>query len=657
LKTKEALRDEAARPPATGEHPILLPDRRGARGDRFIRRIREWLWGPTAPFGRMMVALALNVPLLLLALSRYPSALNWASLGGIYAGLVFLGYYVSILFVVLTCLFLVTNAWRRLFLGISAATIGLALFYLAVDGLVYRLFRSHVDGFWLQYMITTFEGVGTNTFHVAGAVVLLLGIGALEWVLFRVAGMVRARRRWGIALVTACVFALVLSQALHVAAYEANDARITALTPELPFYFPTTSHKNAVRYGDRLSMVRELEGGGSDETQASLHYPRADVACGPTDVRRRRNVLILLLESWRADAMDSVVTPRMYTFAKTASVFGHHFSSGNATPTGVFPLFYGIHSTYWSAVRANNASIHNPVLIDAFQENGYAFGIFAESHFERHKIKDAVFRGITVQESLRGSTVPERDRDLTRRLLAFVKAQKQTGRSFFGFAFYKSSHFPYDYPADAAVFQPVRELSVVRAEGREEPTPVHNDYRNAVRYVDGLIGGLLDEMQLAGILDSTIVVITGDHGEEFNDTGNDTWGHTGNFTQFQTRVPLIVHAPGKSHRQIAAVTSHVDIAPTLLQEALGCGWNSADYSNGLNLFTSLPPLRPVIVSSYATHALILGEDVFVTWPLHIQQYSLDGVSRPAAVPSASSLRDALNEMVLFRREPRPSSTR
>jgi membrane-anchored protein YejM (alkaline phosphatase superfamily) len=50
-------------------------------------------------------------------------------------------------------------------------------------------------------------------------------------------------------------------------------------------------------------------------------------------------------------------------------------------------------------VKANNAVVHNPVLIDALEANGYSFGIYANSHFERHKIKYAVFRGIEVHES------------------------------------------------------------------------------------------------------------------------------------------------------------------------------------------------------------------------------------------------------------------
>src|SRR5689334_22437572 len=136
--------------------------------------------------------------------------------------------------------------------------------------------------------------------------------------------------------------------------------------------------------------------------------------------------------------MDSVTTPRLSAFANEASTFLDHFSSGNSTPTGVFPLFYGIHSTYWKAVKANNVRIHNPVLIDAMEDNGYAFGIFAKSNFKVHKIKDAVFRDIDVEESFGGVTAHENDRDMTDRLFAFMTSQAQRQRPFFGFAFYKS---------------------------------------------------------------------------------------------------------------------------------------------------------------------------------------------------------------------------
>jgi len=48
-------------------------------------------------------------------------------------------------------------------------------------------------------------------------------------------------------------------------------------------------------------------------------------------------------------------------------------------------------------------------------------------------------------------------------------------------------------------------------------------------------------------------------------------GHCGNFTQYQTRVPLIVHVPGAKPRRVTEVTTHVDVPTTLLKDVFGCG--------------------------------------------------------------------------------------
>ena len=150
----------------------------------------------------------------------------------------------------------------------------------------------------------------------------------------------------------------------------------------------------------------------------------------------------------------------------------------------MFSLFYGIHPTYWTAVKANSASIDNPVLIDVLGANGYAFGIFADSHFERHKIKDAMFRGIEVHESFTGKTPDAKDRDLTERLFAFMEDQHRAGKPFFGFAFYKSTHFNYYYPKDVAPFRPSLKLNIALANANEDPSLFMNDYR-----IRGLLRG------------------------------------------------------------------------------------------------------------------------------------------------------------------------
>jgi len=603
-------------------------------------------------FTAAIVSLGLNVPLLVAALVRYPQDLPWGSAAGVYTLLVFAGYYVFLIYVLLTFAFLLTGAWPRIFMAVSTTILTLALGYFAIDGVVYRVAKAHIDAFWLQYVLTTFEGLGIGLAQIAGAVLVLAVILGLQLFLLRVARRIRRRGLWSGGLAAACVVCFVITQAIHIVAYEVSDTRFTSITPQLPFYFPIRSHRNAVKYGRQLALIHASEINAS-ASAASLHYPLHDVGCGASAERNHENILVLLVESWRADTMDSLTAPRLTAFAKDASTFLDHFSSGNSTPSGVFPLFYGIHSTYWKAVKANNVRIHNPVLIDALEENGYAFGIFAKSDFKAHKIKEAVFRDIDVEETFRGTTAHENDRDMTDRLFAFMTAQRVSKKPFFGFAFYKSTHYNYDYPADSAPFRPAHKLNVVRASASDDPTPMLNDYRNAVHYVDGLIGDLLQRMRAAGMLENTIVVVTGDHGEEFNDNRDNTWMHGGNFAQYQTRVPLIVYEPGKAGRRVSTVTSEVDIAPTILQEALHCGWNTRDYSNGVNLFGQLPARRPIVAASYIHHALILGDKVFVVWPMYVQRYDLTGKKTVTGWPDGQMMIDAMEGITRFYAPARP----
>jgi len=612
---------------------------------RIPARLTSWLAPRTTPFGHAVVALVLNVPLLVVALSRYPQELRWASPAGAYTLLVFTGYYVLLIYAVLTLAFMLIGAWPRIFLVASTATLTLSLYYFAVDGVVFRVSKVHIDAFWLEYLVTTFRGLGIGLGQIGAALLAFGVIVILELRLLRIARRIAHRALWGAGLAVMCVLSFVVTQAVHIVAYEVSDTRFTSITPELPFYFPVRSHPNAVKYGSRLSLVRASEVDAQNNGGASLRYPLHDVGCGLRS--HRENVLVLLLESWRADAMDSVVTPQMSAFARDASTFLRHFSSGNSTPSGVFPLFYGIHSTYWKAVKANNARIHNPVLIDALEDNGYALGIFAKSNFEAHKIKDAIFRDIDVQESFAGKTADANDRDMTNRMFAFMAAQQAAHTPFFSFAFYKSTHYSYDYPADSAPFQPTRELSVVQATANDDPRPVLNDYRNAVHYVDGLIGDLLRRMRAAGMLENTMVIITGDHGEEFNDKRDNTWMHGGDFTEYQTRVPLIIYVPGTAGRRVSAVTSEVDIVPTIFQEALQCGWNTRDYSNGVNLFGPIPERRPIVVASYIHHAIVVGDEVFVVWPMYIQRYDLTGKKTVRDWPDAQVLQALEEETTRF----------
>jgi arylsulfatase len=91
----------------------------------------------------------------------------------------------------------------------------------------------------------------------------------------------------------------------------------------------------------------------------------------------------------------------------------------------------------------------------------------------------------------------------------------------------------------------------------------HNYYLNCLRDVDRSIVMLLDELDALGLSSSTIVVLTSDHG----DLDGAHRLHAKGATSYreQNNVPLIVAHPAYAGgTRCKAVTSHVDLAPTLV---------------------------------------------------------------------------------------------
>jgi arylsulfatase len=92
-----------------------------------------------------------------------------------------------------------------------------------------------------------------------------------------------------------------------------------------------------------------------------------------------------------------------------------------------------------------------------------------------------------------------------------------------------------------------------------------NYYFNCILDTDRVIQGILNELEALGLSDSTIVVLTSDHGELGGAHG--THGKGATAYREQNHVPLIISHPGYpgTHGQrCSALTSHLDLAPTIL---------------------------------------------------------------------------------------------
>ena len=92
-------------------------------------------------------------------------------------------------------------------------------------------------------------------------------------------------------------------------------------------------------------------------------------------------------------------------------------------------------------------------------------------------------------------------------------------------------------------------------------------YDGAVAYMDACIQTIFNALETHGILDETIVIINGDHGETLYD--HECWFDHHGIYDVTLHVPLIIRYPGKvpADKRISGFNQHKDLVPTILELA------------------------------------------------------------------------------------------
>ncbi len=589
----------------------------------------------------ILKALLLNLPLVGLVLTRYLSSISFSPPNVFYLIFIGFGYYLIVLFA-LNLPSILLSYFRKISLLLFWLITSLFLYYLVLDSIVYNIYRFHINLFFIELFFIDFENFGFTTG------ILMLGIGVLTFVFFFEYYIIKyAQKMKGrfLYLLIPAFLMFVFSQIIHIYAFANDRTDITSISPRLPLYFPITSSsfvKKHDKIGKNLGLGDKLA--NVSKENSSINYPKKQIS-SKIEKDNLPNIIYIVLESWRFDMMDSIISPNIYKFSKKSIYAKKHFSTGNSTTSGIFGMFYGIHPTYWDAVKANSSIIDNPVLIDILKENNYSIGVFTHSNFTRFKLSATIFNGIDMHEKFKGNKDWEKDEDMNNRFINFIEENKT--KPFFGFIFYTSTHHSYSYPENREKFSPAGKINMGLVNNNTNPKPYINAYKNAINFVDSMVNEIVISLNSNNIDAKTIVIITSDHGEEFNDNGENYWGHGSNFTKYQTNVPLIMYLPDKSPRQINIRTSHIDIAPTLIQEVFKVEDNIDYYCNGKNIFSLSNDIRPLVSASYVNHALIIGEDVFAVYPFSLKKYKVYDINGKVKIINQSLFREGVNEMNWF----------
>jgi len=554
--------------------------------------------------------------LLMLVFSRYAvymdfpsSILGWSYLTTTWIGH---GFFLTLLFFPLLLLIALLIPKKPFILMIGVLLSSLSIALVILDTLVFDQYRFHINGFVISLLINDKDGQIFD-FSITSQLMALAGVGAIVGIQFLVAKVLfdRLPSHPRLRSVMPSMFMMILaSHGIHAYADALYKFDVTKQARFFPVHFPMTAQKHFEKWGvtdpEAAAKARLLKVGGG-----VLNYPNKPMQCRVDG--KRKNILLIAVDSWRFDTADLSTSPNVAGFAERYGTrFLNHYSGGNGTRTGVFSMFYGIPGTYWDAMKSSSTA---PVLITELQKQNYDLGVFANARLTSPAFDKTVFSSIPdLRVDTDASTSPLRDIKLTDDWLVWLENQQKSDQPFFGFLFYDAPHSysaPEGYPE---VFTPAwKEVNYLKLNNEFDPLPYLNRYKNAVHFTDSQIGRVLDDLQLRGLLEETLVVITADHGQEFNDLKKNYWGHGGNFSDAQVKVPLIV--VGSDYPRgitIDKKTSHFDLAPSILQDVLGCGNPSSDFSSGHHLLEH-EGRDWVIAGSVTNYGVIQRDKITVTY--------------------------------------------
>jgi membrane-anchored protein YejM (alkaline phosphatase superfamily) len=283
-----------------------------------------------------------------------------------------------------------------------------------------------------------------------------------------------------------------------------------------------------------------------------------------------RNAVIILVDTLRADSLESAATPRIHALATRGLVIERAWSTSTWTVPAVISLFTGsfLRTHGWDLptgdMKHRPALPPMPTIAEVLREAGFQTqGLYANGYLASEL---GFSRGF---DEWRRSA----DRRMPEQVAEHVRAWQADTRRHFLYLHLQGIHSGLSpspeaqarYHLDPSWFTERFGLLIGRAK-RDEPG-ARDAYRAAylavVEDVDGIVGEII--ANLAPVREETLVVFLSDHGEELGETG--VFEHGWSVAEALTHVPVIVAGPGIPHARRA--TGSLAEVTDLVTDALG----------------------------------------------------------------------------------------
>ncbi len=341
----------------------------------------------------------------------------------------------------------------------------------------------------------------------------------------------------------------------------------------------------------------------------------------------RPNVLVLLVDTLRADALGCYgaspsPSPTLDALAARALVFEQSVAQAPWTLPSVASIFTGLHPRSHGVV-GRSAGFGTPAGVAADADWAFlsdrlptiaavatraGISTFGVSSNPLVSLENNLASGFERWVNLRADW-PETQwapaHEVNRSLFRWLRGNRD--RRFFAYAHYMEPHAPYTPPPDlrppddpsldrdvrAGVIRRLAEA--IRTGAPELPEKdvrfLRALYDAEIRAWDRALADVTDELAALGLQDDTIIVMTADHGEEFQEHGQ--LDHRKQLFEESIRVPLIVYVPGGPPARLAAQAQGIDLFPTL---AALLGVPAPAGLPGRNLFDPASGVHPGAIS-------------------------------------------------------------
>ena len=351
------------------------------------------------------------------------------------------------------------------------------------------------------------------------------------------------------------------------------------------------------------------------------------VGCGR---QRPRNVILIVVDTTRADHLsvygyDKSTTPELEQWADKGLVFDRAFAPSSWT----LPTFGSVLTGLWPSQHSAGARLRTKekkwrraplsqavsTLPEVMRHRGFATSAFVNNAFLREHFGAARgFDFYDYEKSRNAGAVVD---------LAQGWLTENGQEPFFMMVHLIDPHLPYLPPEEFLGKFGKVSPDDIPARGRRSIVDRLADmseadrqslaarYDEEIAYVDAELGRLFRFLEGQGLWDSTLIILTSDHGEEFFDHGGFEHGHS--MFQEVLRVPLIIWGPGVHPGRVDSPVSLVDLTPTIY-EATGIGVEKE--LSGISLWSSIKSReRPERRELLAQNTLWGREHrAIVSWP-------------------------------------------